>query len=642
MAFSIAKETKTGLAFAAILFIALAMRLWSINDGLEQDEFGAVYAVAERKSPEGISPGEKDGLAPVQSWQEVKARSVFPYGISNPLPIYHYLLYLVIHLFPIAEWSLRLPSLVAGLGIVISMFVLGRRFGGNNVGLVVALLTALDPMQVAISNLARPFALANLACVLSFLALVNILRGRRNRDTALAAFTYGVNLALIGYLNPLILLAGVAHLGIIFCWSFGVLSEWRSDYLDPNGVTGAEDVYSAGFPFARVRNKLFWWLAGCALAALLVLPALGYIREIGDFTRLHRTYLDNMSGPAGWLIIVSFHNLTFLLAILTLSIVRIFAGKRIRADVPPQRNSDRPVPASPFTQDGAYEERQPGGAEFWNVKRPEFLWMGWLWLILPQAAGIMMTLLAAKSSFCSRYFTYTILGGELILAYLIVRNRSVKLRIAMTAATASIIFLWGLSAMGRGLGLATPLYAKQLVDRLNRLDEGGLRQSSDMILLRGAFLEADFVPDQIPSENLHAVQGAILSPITTLYVIHERGPLVSLSLSNRRGETGLSSNQSFAYQPERFYNDDLARRLQNSRRFWLCDPLEYRDSFLHGFLIWLAKAGGSTLRVTIDIESGNRTFLVHPGMEEDEFPSIVPDNGHQDRVSLTLIEVMEP
>jgi hypothetical protein len=642
MAFSIAKESQTGVAFVTILFIALAMRLWSINDGLEQDEFGAVYAVAERISPEGISPGEKDALVPVQSWQEVKARSVFPYGITNSLPLYHYLLYLVIHLFPIAEWSLRLPSLVAGLGIVIFMFVLGRRIGGSIVGLVAALLTALDPMQVGISNLARPFALANLACVLSFLALVNILRARRNRDAALAAFTYGLNLALIAYLNPLILLAGVAHIGIIFCWWFGLLSGWRSDYLDPNGVTRAEDGYSAGFPFARVRNKLFWWFAGCALSALLVLPALGYIREIGDFTRLHRTYLDNMSGPAGWLIIISFHNLTFLIAFLTLSIVRMFGGKRIRAAVPSQRDSDRPVPASHFTQDGAYEKRQPGGAEFWNVKRPEILWMGWLWLILPQVAGIMMTLLAAKSSFCSRYFTYTMLGGELILAYLIVRNRSVTLRIVMTAATASIIFLWGLTPRGQGLGLTTPLYAQQLVHRLNRLDEGGLRQSGDMILLRGAFLEADFVPDQVPSENLHAVQGAILAPVTTLYVMPARGPLVCLSLSNRRGETGLSSNQSFAYQPERFYNDDLARKLQNSRRFWLCDPLEYRDSYLQGFLLWLANARGSTVRVTMDIESGNRAFIVHPGMGADEFPSFVPDHGQPDRVSLTLIEVMEP
>src|SRR5258708_15954485 len=114
-----------------------------------------------------MSPVEKDALVPVQSWQEVKARSVFPYGISNPLPIYHYLLYLVIHLFPIAEWSLRLPSLVAGLGIVVIMFVLGRRIGGNILGLLVALLTALDPMQVAICNLAMPFALAHFSLVVS-------------------------------------------------------------------------------------------------------------------------------------------------------------------------------------------------------------------------------------------------------------------------------------------------------------------------------------------------------------------------------------------------------------------------------------------------------------------------------------------
>src|SRR5258708_30001217 len=114
-----------------------------------------------------MSPVEKDALVPVQSWQEVKARSVFPYGISNPLPIYHYLLYLVIHLFPIAEWSLRLPSLVAGLGIVVIMFVLGRRIGGNILGFLVSLLIPPRPHRTDIINLARPFSLTHLSPRLS-------------------------------------------------------------------------------------------------------------------------------------------------------------------------------------------------------------------------------------------------------------------------------------------------------------------------------------------------------------------------------------------------------------------------------------------------------------------------------------------
>src|SRR5258708_39322480 len=128
-----------------------------------------------------MSPVEKDALVPVQSWQEVKARSVFPYGISNPLPIYHYLLYLVIHLFPIAEWSLRLPSLVAGLGIVVIMFVLGRRIGGAILSLCFFLLTALKPIEITIYNLAKRFSLANLSRVLSFRTPVYILPPRPNR-----------------------------------------------------------------------------------------------------------------------------------------------------------------------------------------------------------------------------------------------------------------------------------------------------------------------------------------------------------------------------------------------------------------------------------------------------------------------------
>ena len=38
-------------------------------------------------------PSSADPLTPVTTWQEVRDRSVMPFGIVNPVPLYHYLLY---------------------------------------------------------------------------------------------------------------------------------------------------------------------------------------------------------------------------------------------------------------------------------------------------------------------------------------------------------------------------------------------------------------------------------------------------------------------------------------------------------------------------------------------------------------------
>src|SRR5215468_6306250 len=93
-----------------ILVLGLVLRWWHVNEPLQQDEVGPLYAIAERaNTPPGMMPAESDPLVPVKSLAEVRERSVLPYGITNTFPVYHYLLYGVIQVLPITEWSLRLP-----------------------------------------------------------------------------------------------------------------------------------------------------------------------------------------------------------------------------------------------------------------------------------------------------------------------------------------------------------------------------------------------------------------------------------------------------------------------------------------------------------------------------------------------------
>ncbi|MFL5341604.1 MAG: hypothetical protein ACJ8F7_15780 [Gemmataceae bacterium] len=583
-----------GRALWLILILALALgtRLSCLNVGLQQDELGPLYAVAQRTDSGDETPSRADALRPVPSWRDVRARSALPYGVVNPVPLYHYLLYAVVQVLPIAEWSLRLPSLLAGLATVLAMSRLGRKMVGIEFGLIAAALTAVEPMQVTVSVLARPYAFANLACVISFIALLDILYGSR-RQVILGIFTYGIAVALIGYFNPVLLLVTVAQMSFIAVW-------W---WMPTPGV-------------ARQVLRPVAFVAGAGLGALLFLPELGCFREIQHFAGTHRKYLDLMIIPRPYILVPFLHNLTLLVALFARSSTRTVAGMWL----PP----------------GETQLRQA------EPRNPQMVRLAWYWLLAPQAAAILVAIFAAKSSMISRYLTYVNLGGVLVLALGIVRVKAPAVRIAMTAMVAGMMALWGSTILGRGLGLETPNYPRQLVQRLDQFEQAGRWRSGDAVVLRGAFLEADFVPDLLPAATEKEVEGVIASPLTTLYVPETRKPLVVLSVSNRWGDKVLSGPQSAAYQPERFYTPALAEKLGGYKRLWLCDGLWKRQDYMNAFLLWLANSLQAELRVTVDAGSAEQVFAVTPGMDPDNL-SVKP---HEDSpllpATITLIEILRP
>src|SRR5947209_4928504 len=81
-----------------ILGLGLFLRCWYITNPLQLDEFGPLYAIAERETATAeLLPASSDPLVPVAGWEEVRSRSILPYGIVNSVPVYHYLLYGLIH-----------------------------------------------------------------------------------------------------------------------------------------------------------------------------------------------------------------------------------------------------------------------------------------------------------------------------------------------------------------------------------------------------------------------------------------------------------------------------------------------------------------------------------------------------------------
>ncbi len=527
-----ARSARRPLVWLALLLgVALVLRLAGLHAPLQQDEYGPLYAVAERHAAPGMTASDAEPLVPVRDLAEVLQRSVLPYGVESPFPLYHGLLYLVLQVLPVAAWSLRLPSLLAGLGCVAALYALGRRLAGPRTALAAALFAAVDPTQVAVSTMARPYALANLACILSFLALVGTLHARRLGAVAVAALGYGLALGVIATLNPVLVLV------------------WPAQALLVAHALWARKV--ARGPGAGARSLA--WLVGCLLAGLLLWPQAPYLRQLRAFYGQHREYLACF-GPPHWLFF-ALHNFPFLLAL--------------------------PIGAPALR--GAGEGRSAA-------------WLGALWLVVPQAAAALAYYLGGQSVCLARYLSSTTLGGALLLAGLAGRMPALAPRLLALTWVVLAFRLWGAAEVGQQFqrsSLLTDQTAAPRLQTLGGLQEQGLWREGDMVLLRPAFLEADFLAD-LPAAARPHVEGACAAPLRTLWVGAAPRPLVVLSLSQRGGRACTSMGPH--YDPERFYNRDLAERLRPYRRYWVVSPDWDRGPFLACFLPWLAGELGCYLR----------------------------------------------
>lgn len=497
---------------ALVLAVALSLRFGGLDAPLQQDEYGPLYAAT--------------GAADLA---EVRQRSVLPYGVEGPFPLYHDLLYLVVRILPVAPWSLRLPSLLAGLGCVAALYALGRRLAGARTGLAAALFAAVDPTQVAVSTMARPYALANLACVLSFLALLGTFQARRPRAVALSAVAYGLTLALIGTLNPVLLLV------------------W------PAQALLAVPHLAARLSVPGTGTRALAWVAGCLLAGLLLLPQAAYLRELRAFYGRHRDYLACFGPPHA--AFFALHNFPFLLAL--------------------------PV--------GLLALR--GGGPGWGAA-----WVGAIWLVVPQVAAALAYSLGGQSVCLARYLSYTTLGGALLLAHLAARIPARGPRLLALTWVVLALRLWGAAEVGQQFHRSSLLTDQSVAPRLeavSRLDEQGLWREGDAVLLRPAFLEADFLAEFSTSARAH-VEGACAAPLQPPGMGAAPRPLVVLSLSQRSERACTSMGPH--YEPGRFYNRDLVERLRPYRRYWVVSPDWDRGPFLACFLPWLAGELGCSLR----------------------------------------------
>jgi mannosyltransferase len=157
------------LLLAAIMALAMVLRLWQINESLWVDELHTSWCVQG-------------------GFSQVAERA----AVGNQSPLYFYLMWGVTRLLGESEFTLRLPSLLAGIALPGMTWLLVRRAwrAGNEEGfenddergvwsarewpaLLAAFLVAVDHASIFYSTEARPYACLELLAVVVLLAALN-------------------------------------------------------------------------------------------------------------------------------------------------------------------------------------------------------------------------------------------------------------------------------------------------------------------------------------------------------------------------------------------------------------------------------------------------------------------------------------
>lgn len=141
-----------------ILFLALILRLVSINQSLWLDE--AIYVLAIKQ----------------QSFWGIITK--FLVGDFHP-PLYISLLWIWDHIFGFSEIASRLPSVVFGLLAVYLTYYLGKNWFNKKIGLLAALFLGVSPLYVYYSQEARMYSLTVCLAVLSFIFFWRFINNQR-------------------------------------------------------------------------------------------------------------------------------------------------------------------------------------------------------------------------------------------------------------------------------------------------------------------------------------------------------------------------------------------------------------------------------------------------------------------------------
>lgn len=242
-----------------ILVFAALLRLWQINESLWLDELHSAWVVSAGAS-------------------EIAERA----QIGNQSPMYFYLLWATTSLYGMSEWALRLPSFVAGVGLVAIAYGMAFQFTRSRIAAgACSLLAALDHNFLFYATEARPYACVQLLAA-SQLAIFWRLQAASTTRRRIAFVASSVVLFYLHY-TAILLVAGE----VIYLLTRSCCRHQRADVFE--------------YTFRRFAIDLL------CIAAMTV-PTVAHLSDIGARRIAWASFVNNTSLllPVHWFSLVSY------------------------------------------------------------------------------------------------------------------------------------------------------------------------------------------------------------------------------------------------------------------------------------------------------------------------------------------------
>jgi hypothetical protein len=145
---------------------------------------------------------------PLLSWKEL-LNSLSCCDLQPPL--YHSLEKLILLIFGYNDYVGRVLSAILGTTSIWIIFLLGKELIHKDVGLIAAVITAINPYNIQYSQEARPYILVFVTTTVSFLFLIRLLK----KQSASNILLYGLTTLVMIYSHYFAMFAYISQWGII-------------------------------------------------------------------------------------------------------------------------------------------------------------------------------------------------------------------------------------------------------------------------------------------------------------------------------------------------------------------------------------------------------------------------------------------
>lgn len=257
------------LILGVILLAALAMRLPRMTHSFWGDESDAIatyvhgtFRPVDKLKPEGKLYFEQPTWAQTFFSARHGANNHVLFSVSSRISLNIWRKFTHQPQTAFTEWVTRVPSLLAGLGGLVAMAMLIRRWGYPVLGLGTVTFMALHPWHVRYTTEARGYAFMLLLFPILLFAVTNALEKNRWRDwLAFGLCEFLLMYSWAGMLYVMALL-NVALAGLILARRdrFPLLSRWLTANLMAGMVFAS--LYLPHVPQIEVARKRLLWIKG--------------------------------------------------------------------------------------------------------------------------------------------------------------------------------------------------------------------------------------------------------------------------------------------------------------------------------------------------------------------------------------------